>query len=114
MKMKNMYGKQVRGIGAALLYSIKQEALRREWRGVKVSDHAQSSARFLSSLSMNKEPMPARKKTRATCPRQQTVCTGTNVLLHYPTSLFRFGGTRHLVCQCLCWEELDKQEKRHD
>lgn len=40
IKMKNMYGKQVRGIERSTFLVDGQGVLRREWRGVKVPDHA--------------------------------------------------------------------------
>lgn len=41
MKMKNMYGKQVRGIERSTFVIDAKGALAREWRGVKVPGHAQ-------------------------------------------------------------------------
>ena len=41
MKMKNMYGKQVRGIERSTFLIDGDGKLRREWRGVKVSGHAE-------------------------------------------------------------------------
>lgn len=40
IKMKNMYGKQVRGIERSTFLIDKNGVLRREWRGVKVDGHA--------------------------------------------------------------------------
>lgn len=40
MKMKNMYGKQVRGIERSTFLIDAKGILRREWRGVKVDGHA--------------------------------------------------------------------------
>jgi peroxiredoxin Q/BCP len=40
MKMKNMYGKQVRGIERSTFLVDGTGAVRREWRGVKVPGHA--------------------------------------------------------------------------
>ncbi len=40
MKMKNMYGKQVRGIERSTFIIDKTGTLRHEWRGVKVKGHA--------------------------------------------------------------------------
>ena len=51
MKMKNMYGKQVRGIERSTFVFDKAGALRREWRSVKVSDHAQQVLDFVQSLN---------------------------------------------------------------
>ncbi|OOZ42920.1 peroxiredoxin [Solemya elarraichensis gill symbiont] len=39
MKLKNMYGKQVRGIERSTFIIDKQGKLRHEWRGVKVKGH---------------------------------------------------------------------------
>jgi thioredoxin-dependent peroxiredoxin len=41
MKMKNMYGKQVRGIERSTFIIDKDGKLRKEWRGVSVPGHAQ-------------------------------------------------------------------------
>jgi peroxiredoxin Q/BCP len=40
MKLKNMYGKQVRGIERSTFLIDAKGVLRREWRGVKVDGHA--------------------------------------------------------------------------
>ena len=40
IKMKNMYGKQVRGIERSTFLIDAKGVLRREWRGVKVAGHA--------------------------------------------------------------------------
>ena len=40
MKMKNMYGKQVRGVERSTFLIDAKGILRREWRGVKVDGHA--------------------------------------------------------------------------
>ncbi len=39
IKMKNMYGRQVRGIERSTFLIDAEGALRREWRGVKVKGH---------------------------------------------------------------------------
>ena len=39
MKMKNMYGKQVRGIERSTFLIDRDGVLRKEWRGVKVPGH---------------------------------------------------------------------------
>jgi thioredoxin-dependent peroxiredoxin len=41
MKLKNMYGKQVRGIERSTFLIDKHGAVAREWRGVKIAGHAQ-------------------------------------------------------------------------
>ena len=41
MKMKNMYGKQVRGVERSTFLIDAQGKVAREWRGVKVPGHAQ-------------------------------------------------------------------------
>ena len=50
IKMKNMYGKQVRGIERSTFVIDNQGVLRREWRGVKVPGHAQEVLEFVESL----------------------------------------------------------------
>ncbi len=50
IKMKNMYGKQVRGIERSTFVIDSQGVLRREWRGVKVPGHAQEVLEFVESL----------------------------------------------------------------
>ena len=50
MKMKNMYGKQVRGIERSTFVIDRSGVLRREWRGVKVPGHAQEVLDFVQSL----------------------------------------------------------------
>ena len=42
MKMKNMYGKQVRGIERSTFIIDRNGAIAQEWRGVKVPGHAQA------------------------------------------------------------------------
>jgi peroxiredoxin Q/BCP len=51
IKMKNMYGKQVRGIERSTFVVDAQGVLRREWRGVKVPGHAQEVLDFVKTLS---------------------------------------------------------------
>ena len=50
MKMKNMYGKQVRGVERSTFIIDRSGVLRREWRGVKVPDHAREVLEFVKSL----------------------------------------------------------------
>ncbi|MDD2743513.1 MAG: peroxiredoxin [Rhodocyclaceae bacterium] len=50
MKMKNMYGKQVRGIERSTFVIDQGGVLRREWRGVKVPGHAQEALDFVKTL----------------------------------------------------------------
>lgn len=50
MKMKNMYGKQVRGVERSTFLIDKQGVLRQEWRGVKVDGHAQAVLEAVKSL----------------------------------------------------------------
>ena len=50
MKMKNMYGKQVRGIERSTFVIGADGALLREWRGVKVPNHVQEVLAFVESL----------------------------------------------------------------
>jgi peroxiredoxin Q/BCP len=50
IKMKNMYGKQVRGIERSTFVIDRSGTLAREWRGVKVPGHAQEVLDFVQSL----------------------------------------------------------------
>ncbi|MBR7798595.1 peroxiredoxin [Undibacterium sp. FT137W] len=49
MKMKNMYGKQVRGIERSTFIIDESGKLVKEWRGVKVAEHAQAVLDFVSN-----------------------------------------------------------------
>ena len=50
IKMKNMYGKQVRGIERSTFVIDGKGVLRQEWRGVKVPNHAQAVLDFIQSI----------------------------------------------------------------
>jgi thioredoxin-dependent peroxiredoxin len=50
IKMKNMYGKKVRGIERSTFVIDSKGMVRREWRGVKVPGHAQEVLDFVSSM----------------------------------------------------------------
>ena len=50
MKMKNMYGKQHRGVERSTFVIDRKGVLRKEWRGVKADGHAQEVLNFVSSL----------------------------------------------------------------
>ena len=50
IKMKNMYGKKVRGIERSTFVIDAGGVVRREWRGVKVPGHAQEVLEFVKSL----------------------------------------------------------------
>ena len=50
MKMKNMYGKQVRGIERSTFIIGADGKLAHEWRGVKVAGHAQAVLDYVQSL----------------------------------------------------------------
>lgn len=50
MKMKNMYGKQVRGIERSTFVIDAGGVLRREWRGVKVPGHALEVLEYVKTL----------------------------------------------------------------
>ncbi|NHZ81097.1 redoxin domain-containing protein [Massilia sp. CCM 8695] len=49
MKMKNMYGKQVRGIERSTFVIDADGKLMKEWRGVKVPNHAEDVLEFIKS-----------------------------------------------------------------
>jgi peroxiredoxin Q/BCP len=50
IKMKNMYGRQVRGIERSTFVLDAARGIRREWRGVKVPGHAQEVLDFVKTL----------------------------------------------------------------
>ena len=50
IKLKNMYGKQVRGIERSTFVLDRKGQLRREWRGVKADGHAKEILEFVQSL----------------------------------------------------------------
>lgn len=50
MKMKNMYGKQVRGVERSTFLIDAKGVLRQEWRGVKVDGHANAVLEAVKSL----------------------------------------------------------------
>ena len=50
MKMKNMYGRQVRGIERSTFVLDRTRAIQREWRGVKVPGHAQEVLDFVKTV----------------------------------------------------------------
>ncbi|MEJ7807030.1 MAG: peroxiredoxin [Telluria sp.] len=49
MKMKNMYGKQVRGVERSTFVIDAEGKLVKEWRGVKVPNHAEEVLAFVQS-----------------------------------------------------------------
>jgi peroxiredoxin Q/BCP len=51
IKMKNMYGKQVRGIERSTFVIDSAGVLRREWRGVKVPKHVADVLAFIQQLA---------------------------------------------------------------
>jgi len=51
IKLKNMYGKQVRGIERSTFVFDKDGSLRREWRGLKAEGHAQEVLDFVKTLA---------------------------------------------------------------
>jgi len=50
MKMKNMYGKKVRGIERSTFVIDSTGKLVKEWRGVKVPGHGQEVLDFVKTL----------------------------------------------------------------
>lgn len=50
MKLKNMYGRKVRGIERSTFIVAEQGVLAREWRGVKVPGHVQEVLNFVKAL----------------------------------------------------------------
>lgn len=55
IKMKNMYGKQVRGIERSTFLIDGKGVLRREWRGVKVPGHAQEVLEAVQALQTQRK-----------------------------------------------------------
>ena len=51
IKLKNMYGKQVRGIERSTFVFDSKGQLRREWRGLKADGHAQEVLDFITTLA---------------------------------------------------------------
>ncbi|CAH1904769.1 putative peroxiredoxin bcp [Candidatus Nitrotoga sp. HW29] len=51
IKLKNLYGKQVRGIERSTFVLDRDGVLRGEWRGVKADGHAQEVLQFVQSLT---------------------------------------------------------------
>jgi len=50
IKMKNMYGKKVRGIERSTFVIDRDGKLAKEWRGVKVPGHAEEVLQFVKTL----------------------------------------------------------------
>ena len=50
MKMKNMYGKKVRGVERSTFVIDRAGVVRKEWRGVRVADHAQAVLDVVKTL----------------------------------------------------------------
>ncbi len=51
IKLKKMYGKQVRGIERSTFVFDKDGVLRREWRGVKADGHAHEVLEFVTTIN---------------------------------------------------------------
>ncbi|MDO8351476.1 MAG: peroxiredoxin [Gallionella sp.] len=51
MKLKNMYGKQVRGIERSTFVFDRDGVLRQEWRKLKADGHAQEVLDFVTTLA---------------------------------------------------------------
>ena len=52
MKMKNMYGKQVRGVERSTFVIDRKGRMAREWRGVKVPGHAKEVLDFVRTAEL--------------------------------------------------------------
>jgi peroxiredoxin Q/BCP len=50
MKLKNMYGRKVRGIERSTFVVDGRGVLAREWRGVKVPGHVEEVLNFVKAL----------------------------------------------------------------
>jgi len=51
MKMKNMYGKQVRGVERSTFVIDGSGTLVKEWRGVKVPSHVDEVLSFVKTIA---------------------------------------------------------------
>lgn len=51
IKLKKLYGKEVRGIERSTFVLDQNGEIRREWRGVKTDGHAEAVLQFVKSLS---------------------------------------------------------------
>ena len=52
MKVKNMYGRQVRGIERSTFVIDREGRIAKEWRGVKVAGHAQEVLDYVRSVNL--------------------------------------------------------------
>ena len=52
MKMKNMYGRQVRGVERSTFVIDREGRIAREWRGVKVPGHAREVLDYVKSAGL--------------------------------------------------------------
>jgi peroxiredoxin Q/BCP len=52
MKMKNMYGRQVRGVERSTFVVDREGRIVREWRGVRVPGHAQAVLDYVKSARL--------------------------------------------------------------
>ena len=52
MKMKNMYGRQVRGVERSTFVVDREGRIAREWRGVRVPGHAQEVLDYVKSARL--------------------------------------------------------------
>jgi len=52
MKMKNMYGRQVRGVERSTFVIDREGRIAREWRGVKVPGHAQAVLDYIRTAGL--------------------------------------------------------------
>ena len=52
MKMKNMYGRQVRGVERSTFVIDREGRIAREWRGVKVPGHAREVLDYVTSAAL--------------------------------------------------------------
>jgi len=50
IKLKNMYGKKVRGIERSTFVLDKDRVIRREWRGIKIPGHVQEVLDFVKAV----------------------------------------------------------------
>ena len=118
---QNMYGKRVRGIERSTFVIDADGVLRREWRGVKVPGHARKCwtyvkdpltrpARLPPTAASPRPPWPPDAPRSPRPPATKLFVLDTNVLMHDPTSLFRFE-EHDIFVPMMTLEELDSTRR---
>ncbi|WP_407644864.1 peroxiredoxin [Candidatus Thiothrix anitrata] len=109
IKMKNMYGKQVRGIERSTFLIDQQGVLRREWRKLTVKGHVTAVLAAVECAFIHLTEGNTMTHTQHQHP-QRLFVLDTNVLMHDPTALFRFQ-EHDVFLPMVVLEELDQHKK---